>query len=222
VNDLVAIVCVTFDHRAPPAELSTFKKCIFDCPFVDSAMEVTGTYDLIIKGHCASLMEYHQHFETLRPQIATLVARYETNFVSLEVNRTQGAEEERFLWLPCEDGRRRVAGHLIDKVVADGDYMRVHVGSWTCLVHQTLRKLREELGADDFVQLHRSILVRVQFIERFVHVERRWRARLFDGTTVPVAKSHIQDVLRLIRPESSTNRSDRSKKAPLGALREKV
>jgi hypothetical protein len=214
VHDVVVIVCVAFDHRAPPAELATFKNCIFACPFVDSAMEVTGSYDLIVRGHCESLVQYNQNFEAIRPQIAKLVARFETNFVSLEVHRGPRTEHERFIWLPCESGLKRVAVDLIDKVVAEGDYMRVHVGTWSCLVHQTLRKLWQELGVSDFVQLHRSLLVRVQFIERFVHVERRWKARLHDGTTIPVAKSHVHDVLRLTRSESSTNGSGLPKIVP--------
>jgi DNA-binding LytR/AlgR family response regulator len=66
-----------------------------------------------------------------------------------------------------------------------------------------LKKLWTELGHTNFVQLHRSVLVRVDFIERFVHVERHWNARLRDGTTIRVAKGHVQDVLRLIKPESA-------------------
>lgn len=80
------------------------------------------------QGRCTSLSEYHQHFEAIRPQLARFVARIETNFVSLEVHRTPNLSEDRFIWLPCEGGHRRVSVKLIDKVVAEGDYMRVRVG----------------------------------------------------------------------------------------------
>jgi DNA-binding Lrp family transcriptional regulator len=96
VHNLFAIVCVAFDHGAPPEKLATFKKCFFSCPVVDSAMEVTSSYDLIVRGHCASVEEYHRSFGTLRPPIAELVARFETNSVSLEVLRDASATSE--LW----------------------------------------------------------------------------------------------------------------------------
>lgn len=43
VNDLVVLVCLAFDHRAARDGLAAFKKCIFECPFVDRALEVTGS-----------------------------------------------------------------------------------------------------------------------------------------------------------------------------------
>ena len=54
------------------------------------------------------------------------------------------------------------------------------------------------------MRLHRSWLVRAGFIERLIHQEQRWVARLIDGTHVRVAKSHIRDVLQLMTGESST------------------
>lgn len=211
MDEVTVIVCVAFDHRAPPDELTAFKNCIFACRSVDSATEVTGAYDLIVRGRCENLSDFHQRFEALRPQIARLVARLDTNFVSSERQCRARCANERFVWLPCEGGHKRVDSSLIDKVIAEGDYMRVHVDGWDCLIHQTLRSLRDGLDAGDFVQLNRSALVRIAFIDRFVHGERRWTAFLRDGSTLPVAKSHIGEVNRLIRTESPTPRPASSK-----------
>jgi DNA-binding LytR/AlgR family response regulator len=222
MTDLVVIVCVAFDHRAPPDPLATFKKCVCTCPFVDSVMEVTGTFDLIVQGRCKSLAEYHQHFEAIRPQIAQLVARIETNFVSFARHNRQAVAEEGFIWLPCDGGHRHVATELIDKVEAEGDYMRVHVGTWTCLIHQSMRSLWQELGVLKFVQLHRSLLVRISHIDRLVHHDRKWQACLRDGTTARIAKSHVADVLRLVRAESSPQRGGLTKNEPQEMIHETV
>jgi hypothetical protein len=202
VTNLAVIVCVAFDHRASGEGLARFKACISHCPFVDTTMEVSGTYDLIVQGHCASHAEYAAHMELIRPQVAQFATRIETNFVSSKIDQ-RNEDEGGALWLPCDGGRRQVEAQLIDKILAEGDYMRVHVGSWNCLIHHTMRRLCEQLPRSSFIKLHRSSLVRIGFIDRLVHDERHWKARLRDGTHVSIAKSQVQQVLRLMSGESS-------------------
>ncbi|UUR07590.1 LytTR family DNA-binding domain-containing protein [Sphingomonas glaciei] len=201
---LNVVVCLAFDHRASVEGLGKFKECVLRCPFVESAMEVTGTFDLIVQGSCDSLTEYTQNMELIRPQLAQYVSRLDANFISKKVEVRSGEGTESALWLPCDGGRRRVEACLIDKVVAEGDYMRVHVGKWNCLVHLTMQRLYQTLGHSGFIKLHRSWLVRVGFIDRVIHEKHRWLARLRDGTNVTVAKSHVHDVLQLMTAESST------------------
>jgi hypothetical protein len=202
--DVTVIVCLAFDQRAPADGLQKFKDCIVHCPFVDRAMEVCGTFDLIVQGHCSSLAEYTDNMERVRRTTAQFVARLETSFVGRIIDRAGERTRSAALWLPCGDGRKRVESHLIDKIVAEGDYMRVHVADWSCLVHETMARLHRQLAHAGFVRLHRSWLVRAGFIERLIHQEQRWVARLIDGTHVRVAKSHIRDVLQLMTGESST------------------
>jgi acylphosphatase len=45
--------------------------------------------------------------------------------------------------------------------------------------------------------LHRSIIVRRDFIDRLVHEGRHWIARLRDGTIERVAKSHAVETLEM-------------------------
>lgn len=206
MTQLVVIACLAFDHRAPADDLQRFKACLLQCPQVERAMEVCGTFDLILEGRCSDIAEYSSSMERLRKPLSQLVSRIETSFVSRTVDRPTAADEDTgAIWLPCHDGRRRVEHRQIDKIVAEGDYMRVHVGAWSCLVHDTMAHFAQALSGAGFVQLHRSWLVRISFIERLVHDQRRWTARLMDGTTVSVAKSHTHDVLAIISGESSKN-----------------
>ena len=203
--DLAVIVCLAFDHRADSDGLAQFVACIAHCPFVDSTTEVSGTYDLIVHGHCASLSEYTAQMATIRPSIARYARRIEVNFVSGRGKSTNG-DDEQALWLPCEGGRRRVDVATVDKVLAEGDYMRVHVGAWNCMVHLTMRQIGRRLKEPDFIKLHRSTLVRANFIERVVHKDRRWCARLMDETHAVIAQSRVGRVLRLIAGDSSKPR----------------
>ena len=228
MTDINIVVCLAFDHRAPADGLQRFKDCIVGCPFVERAMEVCGTFDLIVQGRCGSLAEYTENMEKLRDPVARFVARLETNFVGKMVERTEEStpSSEAALWLPCKDGRKRVECRLIDKIVAEGDYMRVHVADWNSLIHQTMEQLFKQLKGFGFIRLHRSWLVRADFIERLIHHDHRWEARLKDGTHVAVAKSHVRDVLKLISGESSKGEGgstvQRKPAEALGEVNEKL
>jgi DNA-binding LytR/AlgR family response regulator len=202
VGDLNIVVCLAFDLKAPADGVARFKDCIIHCPAVESVMEVSGAFDLIVTARVDSLAEYTAQMERIRDQLSAHAARVETSFVGRTVSRRDDAESS--WWLPCTNGRRRIDIGMIDKVVAEGDYMRIFVGDWQCLVHETIRELKDRLDSR-FIQLHRSSIVRIDFIDRLLHQERRWVARLNDGSEQPVAKSHVADVLSLFSTDSSNN-----------------
>lgn len=198
--ELNVVVCVAFDHRSNAEGLARFKKCICHCDFVEVAMEVSGPFDMIVQGKIDTLSAYTQQMDRIRPQLAEFVTRIETNFVSKKINRQSVVE--KCLWVPCVGGRKRIEVGMIDKVVAEGDYMRLYIQDWHCLIHSTIHALKDQLDAR-YIQLHRSSIVRIDFIDRLLHQDRRWIARLCDGSQQPVAKSHVSEVLDLIAHESS-------------------
>jgi DNA-binding LytR/AlgR family response regulator len=202
MHELTVIVCLAFDHRASIEGLREFKSCIFQCSFVETAMEVSGTYDLIVQARLPSLEHYTEEMERVSHQLQEFTTRVEANFVGRKVDRRHS--NGRALWLPVPNGRRQVSANLVDKIVAQGDYMEVHVGDWSCMLHDTIKRLCEDLDSEQFIQLHRSVVVRCDFIERLIHQDRKWVAKLRDGTQQRVAKSHVADVLRLMGSDSAT------------------
>jgi hypothetical protein len=210
IADIAIIVCIAFDYRKSADGLKRFKDCIIQCPFVETTMHVAGTYDLIVRGSCTSLDEYGEQMERIRPYIAEFAARLEVNFISA-TRLHKDHDEREALWLPCEGGHKRVPASKIDKIEAEGDYMRVFVGEWNCLIHDTMNHLAERLSTAHFIKLHRSHLVRVSFIERLLHEGHRWTARLHDGSRVSIAKSRVGPVLRLVTAESSSRQVNPSK-----------
>ena len=210
--DLSVVVCVSLDHRADTSGLRNFKKCITDCETVEAVMECSGTFDLIIQARCESFADYTARMDSIADQVRLYVSRIEANFVSKTLNCGCAPDDTRVMWLPCKGGKKSIEISKIDKVLAEGDCMSVHVGSWHCLVHDTMHHFRESLG-DHFVLLHRSALVRADFIERALHYDRRWIVRLCDGTQQRVAKSHVADIIRLISGDSSSDGAKKSKNA---------
>ena len=225
MTDLSVVVCVALDHRADTDGLRQFKKCIMECDTVEAVMECSGTFDLIIQARCESFADYTERMDSIADQVRLYASRIEANFVSKTLNCGCSPDDTRVMWVPCEGGKKSIQISKIDKVLAEGDYMSVHVGSWHCLVHDTMHHLCESLG-DHFILLHRSALVRTDFIERALHFDRRWIVRLCDGTQQRVAKSHVADIIRLMSGESSNGGASKSKNAlsreksePIGELK---
>ena len=79
-------------------------------------------------------------------------------------------------------GLVRLAAADVDRVSAERDYMRLHVGKRSWLINHTIGKLEEELDPERFVRLHRSAIVRRDFVTGLRRDEGgRWWARLADG-----------------------------------------
>ena len=76
----------------------------------------------------------------------------------------------------------RIAARDVDRVSAERDYMRLHVGRRSWLIHHSMAALEEGLDPGLFVRLHRSAIVRKDFITGFTrNPSGRWIARLADG-----------------------------------------
>lgn len=213
MSDLNVVVCLAFDHRAPVEGLKAFKQCLGSCAYVDTTLEVSGTFDMIVEGKIESLEKYTEEMARIAPLIQQFVTRLEVNFVG---RRTERSKVPHVLWLPCSDGRRRIEVHMINKIIAEGDYMRVHLDEWNCLIHETIRNLRSHLPEGEFIHIHRSVIVRVDFIDKLLHEGRSWIACLRDGQRYKVAKSRVQPTLRMMSVDSSKPQSNSPKLTTVG------
>ncbi|HYI43038.1 MAG TPA: LytTR family DNA-binding domain-containing protein [Sphingomicrobium sp.] len=98
-------------------------------------------------------------------------------------------------WASDLSGLVRIAASDITRVSAERDYMRLHVGRRSWLVHHSMTSLEEGLDPGLFVRLHRSAIVRKDFITGFTrNPSGRWIARLADGTEQPVGRLYSDRV----------------------------
>jgi len=98
-------------------------------------------------------------------------------------------------WASDLSGLVRIAAQDVDRVSAERDYMRLHVGRRSWLIHHSMAALEEGLDPDLFVRLHRSAIVRKDFIGGFTRNQSgRWIARLADGTEQPVGRLYSDRV----------------------------
>lgn len=96
-------------------------------------------------------------------------------------------------WVSESRGLVRLAAVDIDRITAERDYMRLHVGPRSWLINHTIAKLEEELDGGRFVRLHRSAIVRRDFVTGLRRDEGgRWWAKLGDGEEQKVGRLYVQ------------------------------
>ena len=198
---LRVIMCLTFDRRAAPQEITAAKAAIIACPSVLHSVELSGTFDFMFEAEVVDMAAYNAQLGICAEPIARLVSRFEANFICKRFVRSR--DDKRAIWVPCHDGMVRVDCSKIDKVTAEGDYMRVHSSGQNWMLHSTMAALLECMPSHRFVRLHRSILVHTDFIDRLTHDRSHWIARLKDGTVERVSKANVVALLALVRSDSS-------------------
>lgn len=103
-------------------------------------------------------------------------------------------------WASDLTGLVRIAASDIDRVSAERDYMRLHVGRRSWLIHHSMAALEEGLDPELFVRLHRSAIVRKDFIAGFTrNPSGRWIARLADGIEQPVGRLYSDRVREIAK-----------------------
>ena len=202
-DDLCVILCLSFDRCASGDAVEKFKRGLLDCASVVRSVEATGAFDFMIEAELRDFAGYHALLDAFASELATLVERHEASFVCRHFRRVSDVDQA--LWVPCRDGRRRVDCAAIELVRAEGDYVRLHCGTESWLVHDTMHHMREILDPTVFLTLHRSTIVNANFIKRLAHLHKHWVAVLGDGTEHRIAKSHVAATLAALRPPSSTH-----------------
>lgn len=95
-------------------------------------------------------------------------------------------------WVPHRSELIRLAADQIDRIEAERDYMRLHVGQHSYLLHQTISSLEERLDPQQFVRLHRSHIVRRDHIARLRHDGSGvWFAALADGGEIRIGRTFL-------------------------------
>ncbi|MGZ8336413.1 MAG: LytR/AlgR family response regulator transcription factor [Allosphingosinicella sp.] len=101
-------------------------------------------------------------------------------------------------WVPDLSGLVRIAASDIQRVTAERDYMRLHVGHRSWLIHRTIAKLEEDLDPAMFIRVHRSVIVRRDTITGLYRDDAgHWTARLSDGGEQRIGRSYVDQVKRL-------------------------
>ena len=109
------------------------------------------------------------------------------------------SEHAQEFWVPHRSDMIRVAAQDIDRVEAERDYMRLHVGQRSFLLHQTITELERRLDPVQFIRLHRSTIVRRDRIARLSHDGMGvWHAVLTDEERIRIGRTYLPAARALI------------------------
>ena len=105
----------------------------------------------------------------------------------------------REFWVPHRAEIIRVLAAEIDLIEAERDYMRLHIGQRSYLLHQRIGELERRLDPAAFVRLHRSTIVRRERIAGFKRDgEGGWLAELRDGRVLRVGGTYLQNARAMV------------------------
>ena len=120
------------------------------------------------------------------------IARIRTQIKAVQSAPAVSSPWIREFWVPHRAEIIRIAARDIDLIEAERDYMRLHVGARSFLLHKTITELERRLDPAEFLRLHRSTLVRRDRIVRFKHNgSGAWEAQLQDGRWLRVGRTYL-------------------------------
>jgi two-component system response regulator AlgR len=95
-------------------------------------------------------------------------------------------------WVPHRSELLRIAAVDVDRIDAERDYVRLHVGERSYLLLQTVSGLEARLDPEQFIRLHRSVILRRDRISGLRHDGLGvWSAELGDGTSVRIGRTYL-------------------------------
>lgn len=95
-------------------------------------------------------------------------------------------------WVPHRSELIRIAAQDIERIDAERDYMRLHIGQRSYLLHQTISALEERLDPEQFIRLHRSTIIRRDRIKGLKHDGGGvWSADLGNGEEVRIGRTYL-------------------------------
>ena len=102
-------------------------------------------------------------------------------------------------WVPHRAEIVRVPASDIDLIEAERDYMRLHVGPRSYLLHQTITELERRLDPSVFIRLHRSTIARRDRITGLKHDGLgAWTAELADGRSLRIGRTYLANARTMV------------------------
>ena len=128
--------------------------------------------------------------DRLERAVDRALARREAGAPTVEAPAESPWIEE--FWVPHRSELIRIAVGDIDRIDAERDYVRLHVGARSYLLLHTIQRLEDRLDPERFIRLHRSTIVRRDRIAGLKHDGLGvWSAQLVDGELLRIGRTYL-------------------------------
>ncbi len=127
-----------------------------------------------------------------RERLERAVARAMARRGSRQAGGGQWLEE---FWVPHRSELLRIEADQVERIDAERDYVRLHVGERSYLLLQTIAGLEARLNPEKFIRIHRSTILRRDGIRRLRHEGLGvWSAELDDGEALRIGRTYLRKV----------------------------
>lgn len=108
-----------------------------------------------------------------------------------------GAQSEWLseFWVPHRSELIRIEAAQVERIDAERDYVRLHVGDASYLLLQTIAGLEARLDPRDFIRIHRSCILRREGIRGLRHEGLGvWSVEIDGGETLRIGRTYLSRV----------------------------
>lgn len=108
---------------------------------------------------------------------------------------TEGGEWLAEFWVPHRSELLRIDAAQVERIDAERDYVRLHVGDRSYLLLQTIAGLEGKLDPARFIRIHRSTILRRDRIRGLRHEGLGvWSAELDNGQALRIGRTYLRKV----------------------------
>jgi two-component system response regulator AlgR len=156
---------------------------------------VTAHEDFAVEAFDLDAIDY-----VLKPVARERLERAVTRATARRGTRQAGGGRwlEEF-WVPHRSELLRIEADQVERIDAERDYVRLHVGAGeqrrSYLLLQTIAGLEARLDPEKFIRIHRSTILRRDQIRRLRHEGLGvWSAELEDGEALRIGRTYLRKV----------------------------
>lgn len=137
----------------------------------------------------------------LKPVAPDRLQRAVTRVVSRRGERAQAPVASEWLdefWVPHRSELVRVPAAEVQRIDAERDYVRLHVGTQSYLLLQTITSLEERLDPERFIRIHRSCILQRSHVSGLRHEGLGvWSAETADGEALRIGRTYLPSVKKM-------------------------
>ncbi|EZP82060.1 MULTISPECIES: LytR/AlgR family response regulator transcription factor [Novosphingobium] len=187
---------VLLDLTMPETDGLTVARTLGGRPDAPAVIFVTAHDEFAVEAFDLDAVDY-----VLKPVAPDRLQRAVTRVVSRRGERAQVPALSQWLdefWVPHRSELVRVPAAEVQRIDAERDYVRLHVGTQSYLLLQTITSLEERLDPERFIRIHRSCILQRSHVSGLRHEGLGvWSAETADGEALRIGRTYLPGVKKM-------------------------
>lgn len=187
---------ILLDLTMPETDGLTVARRLGGQPNAPAIIFVTAHDEFAVEAFDLDAVDY-----VLKPVAPDRLQRAVARVVARRGERAQAPAESRWLdefWVPHRSELVRVPASDVQRIDAERDYVRLHVGGQSYLLLQTITSLEDRLDPARFIRIHRSCILQRSHVSGLRHEGLGvWSAETADGQALRIGRTYLPDVKKM-------------------------